>query len=257
MTFETLQLETADFISTLRLNRPEKRNSLSSQMLSELTAALKMLDASPETRVIVLAANGKVWCAGADLSQMHAAGEERKFPPASFKDLNVTMWSMKTPIVAKIHGHALAGATSLVMGSHVAIAGESAGFGVPEVNVGVFPMMVMAGLFRNVSRKRALELVLTGERIGASEAERIGWITRCVPDDKLDAEVDRVAKLLASKSPAVLGKGLEAYYQMLDKGFDAGLGYLEGKLVEVFSLEDSAEGLSAFLEKRDPVWRGK
>jgi enoyl-CoA hydratase/carnithine racemase len=139
----------------------------------------------------------------------------------------------------------------------VAIAADDAQFGTPEINVGLWPMMIMATIFRNVPRKRGVELIITGDKISAAEASSIGLITRCVPRDQLEAEVQAFAEKAAGKSPAVMRLGLEAFHKTQDLPLDEALTYLQGQLVAVLGTEDAREGLMAFMEKRAPVWRGK
>jgi enoyl-CoA hydratase/carnithine racemase len=139
----------------------------------------------------------------------------------------------------------------------VAIAADDAQLGTPEINVGLWPMMIMATIFRNVPRKRGLELIMTGDKISAAQAAEMGLITRAVPRDRLQAEVDALAGKLAGKSPAVMRMGLEAFYKVQDLELEPALQYLQGQLVAVLGTEDAREGLMAFLEKRAPVWKGR
>src|SRR5262249_11493341 len=145
----------------------------------------------------------------------------------------------------------------LVVACDAAIAADDAQFGTPEINVGLWPMMIMATIFRNVPRKRGLELIMTGDKISAVEAERMGLITRAVPRERLEAEVQALADKVAAKSPLVMRMGLEAFYRVQDLSLEDALAYLQGQLMAVLGTEDAREGLSAFLEKRAPVWRGR
>jgi enoyl-CoA hydratase/carnithine racemase len=156
-----------------------------------------------------------------------------------------------------VNGHAMAGGLGLVVACDLAIAADDAQFATPEVNVGLWPMMIMATIFRNVPRKRAMELILTGERIDAATAERLGLITRAVPRDRLDDEVQKLADKLLGKSPLIMQMGLDAYHRMQDLELESALRYLESELARVLTTEDAAEGLMAFLQKRAPQWKGR
>jgi enoyl-CoA hydratase/carnithine racemase len=172
-------------------------------------------------------------------------------------DLLCSMHELGTPIVAMVNGHALAGGLGLMVACDLVIASDRATFGTTEINVGLWPMMITAEIVRNIGRKKTLELMLTGERIDAAEAHRIGLINRVVPHDQLEVETMQLARTIAERSSAVLAKGLESFYAVQDTDFDGGLRFLEGKLGEVLALEDAREGLMAFLQKRKPVFRGR
>src|SRR5262249_44764075 len=158
---------------------------------------------------------------------------------------------------AMVNGHALAGGLGLVVACDVAIAAEDAQLGTPEINVGLWPMMIMATIFRSVPRKRGLELIMTGDKISAAQAAEMGLITRAVPPDALEAEVAARAQKLAGKSPVVMRLGLEAFYRVQDMELEPALQHLQSQLMAVLATEDAREGLAAFLEKRAPQWKGK
>ena len=161
------------------------------------------------------------------------------------------------PTVAKVNGYCLAGGTGFMLACDIVIAKNTAKFGTPEVNVGLFPMMIGALIFRNVLRKKAMEMVLLGEKLTADSALEMGLITRSVPPEDLDDEVDRVLASLASKSPIGMKIGKEAFYHMGDMPFEKAVDYLSGKLAEVASTQDAVEGITAFIEKRAPNFTGK
>ena len=164
---------------------------------------------------------------------------------------------MRTPVIARVRGATLAGGLGLAVSADFVVADDGATFGTPEINVGLFPMMILAIISRNVGRKKALDLLLTGRIIGAAEAETMGLVTRVVPAAELDTAVDDLARTLASKSPAVMGLGKHAFYTAADMEFDAALDYLRGMLGVVLATEDADEGLRAFIEKRRPEWKGR
>jgi len=247
----------------ITLNRPEKRNPLGPLTIGELLHALDRAKEDAAVRVIVLTGAGKVFSAGGDLSSMGSGGTPLQATgstttkPGTFVDLNLALTRVGKPTIAMVNGHALAGGLGLVVACDVAIAADDAQLGTPEINVGLWPMMIMATIFRNVPRKRGLELIMTGDKISAAQAAEMGLITRAVPKDRLQAEVDALAEKLAGKSPVVMRMGLEAFYRAQDLELEPALQYLQGQLVAVLGTEDAREGLMAFMEKRAPVWKGK
>lgn len=268
-TYSEILYERKGGVLTITLNRPERRNPIGPTTVGELLHALQRAQADEAVRVVVLTGAGKVFSAGGDLNQMGQAGEKGATPLASgatetraagtFVDLNLMLAGrgIGKPTIAKVNGHAMAGGLGLVVACDLAIAADDAQFATPEINVGLWPMMIMATIFRNVPKKRAMELILTGERIDAQTAERLGLITRVVPRDRLDAEVHVLCEKLIGKSPLVMQMGLDAYHRMQDLELEAALRYLEGELGRVLATDDAAEGLMAFLQKRAPSWKGK
>ncbi len=263
MPYTEIEYETGASVARITLNRPEKRNPLGPLTVGELLHALDAAKSDDSVRVVVLTGAGKVFSAGGDLSSMGSGGTPLKSEagtatrPGSFVDLNLALADLGKPTIAMVNGHALAGGLGLVVACDVAIAADDALFATPEINVGLWPMMIMASIFRNVTRKRGLELVMTGDKISAAEAEKIGLITRAVPKDKLESEVQALAEKLAAKSPAVMRLGLQAFQATQDLALEPALRHLEGQLMAVLSTEDAREGLTAFLEKRAPIWKGR
>jgi enoyl-CoA hydratase/carnithine racemase len=263
MAYSEILYEVRGAIARVTLNRPEKRNPLGPTTIGELLHALEAAKADDAVRVIVLTGAGKVFSAGGDLSSMGSGGTPLQATggaatrPGTFVDLNLALTRVGKPTIAMVNGHALAGGLGLVVACDAAIAADDAQLGTPEINVGLWPMMIMATIFRNVPRKRGLELIMTGDKISAAEAERIGLITRAVPHAELEAAVDALAQKLASKSPAILKLGLEAFYRVQDMELEPALLHLQQQLVAVLATEDAREGLTAFLEKRAPNWKGR
>jgi enoyl-CoA hydratase/carnithine racemase len=267
MPYEEIRYEPRGPVLRITLARPEKRNPLAPKTIGELLHALERARTDDAVRVVVLTGDGKVFSAGADLEQMSKSATAGAKPleaqagaasrPGTFVDLNLALARLGKPTIAMVNGHALAGGLGLVVACDLAIAAEEAQLGTPEINVGLWPMMIMASIFRNVPRKRGLELVLLGERISAAEAERMGLVTRVVPRERLEAEVEALAQKLAAKSPLVMRMGLEAFQAAQDLDFEAALAYLQDRLKAVMSTEDAREGMTAFLEKRAPEWKAR
>jgi enoyl-CoA hydratase len=256
--YATIASRTEGAILRLTLNRPDKRNPIGPQTCGELVHALAGAAADPSVRVVVLTGAGTVFSAGGDLSQMAGAtAVESPAPPASLVDLLTAMHDLGMPIIAMVNGHALAGGLGLMVACDLVVASDQATVGTTEIRVGLWPMMISAELARSIGRKHALELMLTGKRIGAAEALAMGLVNRVVPADALEAETMALAGELAELSPATIALGLRAFYRSQDMALPDALRFLEGELGRVLALEDAREGLAAFLGKRKPVWKGR
>jgi len=248
-----------DAVVTVTINRPDARNALSHEVVVDLRAALQEAKQDAGVRVIVLTGAGTIFSAGADLNSFRSEQPEldRHQQRRQLGELFLDMTELGKPTLARVNGHALAGGFGLVAACDLAIAVSDAQFGMPEVNVGVFPMMIMAIVFRNLPRKAAMELMLTGKRIDASEAVRLGLINRQVAADQLDREVDALAAELARKSPIGMKLGLEAFYKMQDMSFPTAMAYLQDQLALLGLSDDLKEGVNAFFEKREPRFTGR
>ncbi|ACY18940.1 enoyl-CoA hydratase/isomerase family protein [Haliangium ochraceum] len=243
-------------VAKITLNRPDKHNAIGPLMIGELMHALEAARHNEAARVIVLTGAGSSFCAGGDLGAMSpAAGVPVQ--PRSFSDLFPAMHNLGKPIIAMVRGNAMGGGLGLMLGCDLVVASADARFGLPEVKVGVWPMIVIGELVRNIGRKNALELMLTGKRVGAEEAAAMGMINRVVAPEQLEAETQKLAETVAEFSPATLALGLRAFYNAQDMEFEAGLAYLEKELGKVLALEDAAEGIRAFLQKRKPEWKSR
>jgi enoyl-CoA hydratase/carnithine racemase len=257
--FTQLLYAVADHVATVTLNRPEKRNALSSTLVNEVIVALETARDDDAVRVVVLTGAGKAFCSGGDLSQMSGGGDDGDGGVpfrGGFVELNLALREIRKPVIAKIRRYALAGGLGLVCGCTFAIAEDTATFGTPEINRGLFPMMIMANIFRTVPIRKGLELVLLGERVTAAEAVAMGLITRAVPSDALDDAVAELAKKLVAKPPAVMKLGLEHFWAQGDMAFADALPYLSEGLMKCFATDDAREGLTAFMQKREPNWTG-
>jgi len=260
MADDELLLEVRDGVARLTINRPERRNALSWTVISGLRAHLADLRADPDVRVVVLTGAGdRAFCAGADLGgTAEGAGyldlhDARGELAGLFGDL----WSLGKPTIARVRGYCLAGGFGLALACDLVVAADDATFGTPEIDVGLWPYMITVPLVRSMPPKKALELMMTGRRVRAAEAERIGFVTSVVPVDELDAAVDALAFDLAAKPPATLRLGRDAFYAVWDAAADDALRLLHPLLTVTTGTEDAAEGIAAFLEKRPPEWRGR
>ncbi|MFO7964200.1 MAG: enoyl-CoA hydratase-related protein [Desulfobacterales bacterium] len=242
--------------SWITINREAKRNSISSEVVELFFDYLDRAEQDSDVRAVCITGAGdKAFCSGADLGNMPTGSENN--PARKYAGLIKRVARFPKPTVARINGHCLAGGTGFMLACDIVIAKEEALFGTPEVNVGLWPMMIGALIFRNAMKKKAMEMVLLGERISAREAEQMGMVTRVVPGERLDEEIARILAVLSEKSPSGMRLGKEAFYTMDGMDFSDGLDFLCEKLIEVSQTEDAKEGLTAFLEKRKPQFKGK
>jgi enoyl-CoA hydratase len=260
MDYEELLYDVSEGVATLTLNRPDQRNALSGQLLTELVDATKRARDDDDVRAVVLTGAGeKVFCAGADLGGFAADVPlvQKHFGSDLFLEFFRLMPRLGKPSLCAANGHVLAGGLGLALSCDLVIAREGATFGTPEINVGAFPYMIMALIYRNVPRKKVNEMMLLGERLSAEEAVAYGLANRVVPADEFDAAVADWASKLASKSPVLMRLGHDAMYRQQDMAIDDGLDYLRSQLSLTFSTEDILEGVQAFFEKREPDWKGR
>jgi enoyl-CoA hydratase/carnithine racemase len=253
-----LQVSDHGGIRTLTLNRPGARNALSVEMMTQLKAALIDADASPATSVVILAANGPAFCAGHDLKELRAHNE----PEWTLKlfqlcgELMLTMTRIRQPVIARVHSIATAAGCQLVATADLAIAAANATFATPGVNIGLFCSTPMVALSRNIGRKKAMEMLLTGHPISADDAERIGLINSVVPAEQLDQAVTTLAQTIAAKSPRTLAIGKRAFYEQADMPLAGAYTYTSAVMAKNMLEPDAVEGIDAFLGKRAPQWRG-
>jgi len=260
MSDSQLLYEVADGVATVTLNRPEQRNALSGQLLGELVEAMKQARDDDQVRAVVLTGAGdKVFCAGADLGGFAADVPlvDKHFASDLFLEFFRLMPRLGKPSLCAANGHVLAGGMGLALACDLVIAKEGATFATPEINVGAFPYMIMAIIYRNVPRKKVNEMMLLGERISAEQAVEFGLANKVVPADEFKGTVKEWAAKLASKSPVLMRLGHDAMYRQQDMALDDAFEYLRSQLSLTFSTEDILEGVQAFFEKRDPKWKGK
>ena len=247
-------------VATITMDEPDTRNALSAEMLAGLTAAFERARDDDGARCVVLASSHeRTFSSGANLSGFAAetALVHKHFAGERFVALFKLIGELGKPTIVAARGHVLAGALGIALACDLIVASEQASFGTPEINIGAFPFMIMALIYRNVPRKRANELLLLGERWSAEQAREAGIVNRVVPDSELDATVADWAGKLASKSPVIMRLGKEAMRRQLDMPLDDALDYLRAQLSLALSTEDIVEGVTAFFEKREPQWKGR
>ena len=259
MSEQDLLYDVKDHVGYITINREKFRNSISAPAVDLFMDYLDQAGTDAAVRVIcVTGAGKKAFCSGADLGgAMSADGSGRNQAFQKYADLLKRLAGFPKPTVARVNGYCLAGGTGFMLACDIVLATDDAKFGTPEVNVGLFPMMIGALIFRNVLRKKAMEMVLLGEKLTAVRAQEMGLITRAVPADQFDETVNGVLRNLAAKSPIGMKIGKQAFYAMQDMNFEDALDYLSGKLGEVAATEDAKEGITAFIEKRPPVFKGE
>jgi enoyl-CoA hydratase/carnithine racemase len=260
-TYATLKYDVSDRgVATIALDQPETRNALSDELLADLIAALQSARDDDAVRCLVLTStHEKVFSSGGNLGGFAAdvALVHKHFATARFPQTFRLLGELGKPSICAANGHVLAGSLGLALACDLIVAKQGARFGTPEINVGLFPFMIMALIYRNVGRKKTAEMMLLGEQISAEEAERIGIVNRVVPADEFEAFVDDWAQKLARKSPALMKLGKDAMYRQQDMAYDDAIDFLRSQLTIAFSTEDIQEGVKAFFEKREPEWKGR
>ena len=258
--YEKIKLDVRDGVATITLDDPETRNALSDQLLTELLDALRAVKEDDEARVVVLASSHeKVFSAGGNLGGFAADAPtaHKYFATGLFPQVFVELGELGKPSIVAASGHVLAGSLGIALACDLIIAKDTAGFGTPEINVGLFPFMIMALIYRNVPRKKTTEMLLLGDRLTAEEAREAGIVNKVVPASEFDAAVAEWAQKLASKSPLVMKLGKDAMWRQLDMPLLDALDYLRSQLTIELQTEDAIEGVTAFFEKREPEWKGR
>jgi enoyl-CoA hydratase len=247
-------------VATIAMDQPETRNALSDELLGGLIEAFERARDDDDVRCVVLASThettfssgGNLAGFAADVPLVH-----KHFATERFPSLFTLIGELGKPVICAVNGHCLAGALGLALACDLVIASEKATFGTPEINVGVFPFMIMALIYRNVPRKKTTEMLLLGERVDAHEAERLGIVNRVVAPERLDEAVREWAVKLAGKSPVLMRLGKDALYRQADMDLEDALDYLRSQLTIAFATQDIREGVEAFFEKREPRWTGR
>jgi enoyl-CoA hydratase/carnithine racemase len=248
-------------VAHLRMNAPDKLNALSDAMLAALQGEFDRLAEEPGIRAITLSGAGKAFCAGHDLKEMTAGRQAEDGGRAYFKDLfdrctsvMLTIRRLPQPVIAQVHGVAAAAGCQLVASCDMAVAATGTRFGVNGVNIGLFCSTPMVALSRNIPRKKAFEMLTTGQFVDAAEAERLGLVNRVVPPDRLEAETRSLAETVAGKLSAAVKIGKRAFYDQTEMDLDAAYDHTAGVMVENMLWRDTEEGIAAFIEKRPPDW---
>jgi enoyl-CoA hydratase len=256
----TVRYDVDGAVATIALDQPETRNALSDDLLDDLIEAFEMARDDDGVRCVVLTStHDKVFSSGGNLAGFAAQEPlvHKHWGTDRFPRLFRMIGELGKPTLCAANGHVLAGALGLALACDLIIARDGVRFGTPEINVGVFPFMILALIYRNVPRKKATELLLLGEQISAQEAERIGIVNRVVAADEFDAAVRDWAGKLAAKSPVLMRLGKDALYRAQDMALEDAVEFLHAQLTIAFSTEDIQEGVKAFFEKREPVWTGR
>jgi enoyl-CoA hydratase/carnithine racemase len=254
-----LRSDRADGVTTLTLNRPGQFNSLSKDMLTAIKAELDAIAANEAVRVVVIAGAGRAFCAGHDLKEMRA-NHDKGFMQTLFRqcgDLMLTLTRMPQPVIARVHGIATAAGCQLVSMCDLAVAADVAKFAVSGINVGLFCSTPAVGLARNLGRKAALEMLLTGDFIDAMEAKAKGLVNRVVPADALDAEVERLVQSILAKSAVAVRIGKGMFYKQLEMGLSDAYDYASEVMACNMMSDDAGEGIDAFMQKRAPQYKGR
>jgi enoyl-CoA hydratase/carnithine racemase len=256
---EPLLLRRADDgVVTLTMNRPAARNALSEALIEAMQAELDQIRDDPAVRVLVIAGAGPAYCAGHDLREVRARVDRAFYERllAKCARMMTSIVRLPKPVIARVHGVATAAGCQLVASCDLAVAADVAQFATPGVNIGLFCSTPMVALSRNVARKHAMEMLLTGDLVDATTAQQIGLVNRAVPAAKLDETVMALARQIASKSSYTLKIGKEAFYRQLELPLDEAYAYASRVMTENLMAQDAAEGVDAFLQKRTPVWKG-
>jgi enoyl-CoA hydratase/carnithine racemase len=258
MAFETILIEKKDQIGLITLNRPQKFNTFSTRLAEELNVALRQLDEDAEARVVIIKGAGKVFSTGIDVSEFHGKTPAEYHQWLTPMDqMHLTIASMGKPVITMVHGYAVANGAGLVAAADFAIMAEDAKLGTTAINVGLLCTGPIIPMSYSLGKKKTLEMLLSGDMIDAKEAERLGLVNKVVPPEKLEEETLVFAKKLIAKSPVALRMGKNFYYQMIDIPFRQKFALNSEIMARLCTTEDALEGVNAFIEKRQPVWKGK
>ena len=256
---DATQIEIKKHILTITLNRPEKKNAINDAMSNEIIYALKYASENDVVRVVIIQAHGDTFCAGADLKGMLSGSvvKDSSVPKlGELDDISLLIRNLNKPTICKIQGNVFAGALLMITNSTHAIAADHAIFTAPEIKRGIWPFMVMGGLFRVMPKRQGLDFIMRGESIDAATAEQYGLINEATPLDNLDTVVEKLAKTFSKLPPNTMQMGLKAYNEQDHMAFDKALPYLRQQLKECLESDEAKEGITAFLEKREPDWVG-
>ncbi len=258
MSFEAIFIEKKDKIGIITLNRPQKFNTFSTQMAQELNDALRQLDEDAEVRVLIIKGAGKVFSTGIDVSEFHGKTPSEYHRWLTLMDqMHFTIASMGKPVIAMVHGYAVANGAGLVAAADFAIVAEGTQIGTTAINVGLLCTGPIIPMSYGLGKKKTLEMLLSGDMIDAREAERLGLVNKVVPAEKLEEETLAFANKLIAKSPLAIQMGKNFYYQMIDMPFRQRFVLNSEIMARLCTTEDAQEGVKAFMEKRKPMWKGR
>jgi len=258
MAFETILIEKKNQVGIITLNRPQKFNTFSSLMAEELNTALRKLDEDTEVRVVIIKGAGKAFSTGIDINEFHGKTPSEYHRWLTLMDqMHLTIASMGKPVIAMVHGYAVANGAGLVAAADFAIVAEGTQIGTTAINVGLLCTGPIIPMSYGLGKKKTLEMLLSGDMIDAKEAERLGLVNKVVPAENLEEETFAFAKKLIDKSPIAIQMGKEFYYQMIDMPFRQRFVLNSEIMARLCTTEDASEGINAFIEKRKPVWKGK
>jgi enoyl-CoA hydratase/carnithine racemase len=258
MDFATLIVEKKDQIATLTLNRPEKMNTFSSQLARELNDALGQLDADDQVRVVVVKGAGKAFSTGIDIAEFAGkTAQEYQAWSALMDEMHLTIAAMAKPVIAMVHGYAVANGAGLVFAADLAVVAEGTKIGTTAINVGLLCTGPIIPLTHALGKQKVMEMLLSGDMIDAAEAYKLGLVNKVAPLDRLEEETLALARKIVGKSPLAVKMGKQFYYQMIDMPFRQRFAYSSEVFARLCTSEDAQEGVKAFLAKRPPVWQGK
>jgi enoyl-CoA hydratase len=257
---DLVEREDADGVAILAMNRPERRNALSGALVDALQARFEEVERDQGVRVVILTGRGKAFCAGGDLADGLGANEGFLASHAGrgrYAEMLARLPKLRVPVIAALNGDALGGGLGLAAACDLVVADPAASLGTPEIKLGLFPWIILAVLQRHVPRKVLMELVMTGEKVDAARAREIGLVNRVSAAGGAVEEAKALASVIAARSPAVLSLGKAAFYRVSDLDYEPALAYLHSQLTLNLMTEDAAEGVAAFLQRRDPQWKGR
>jgi enoyl-CoA hydratase/carnithine racemase len=258
MAFETVLVEKRDQMGLITLNRPKKFNTFSTEMAEELNTALRQLDEDMEVRVVIVKGSGKAFSTGIDVSEFGGkTPSEYHQWLAPMDQMHLTIASMDKPVIAMVHGYAVANGAGLMAAADFAIVAEGTKIGTTAINVGLLCTGPIIPMSYGLGKKKTLEMLLSGDMIDAKDAERLGLVNKVVPAEKLEEETFAFAQKLLNKSPLAIQIGKEFYYQMIDMPFRQRVALNHEVMTRLCTTKDASEGINAFIEKRQPLWKGK